>query len=81
MTGVQEDADSMLSQFKGSEDVVTSQYVICDRSLSLHRSYGQRLIVARNSKDPFYCNGPSECQTGVDEMCWQVAKVYSLHDL
>ena len=71
---VQEDADSMLTQFEDSEDVVTSQYVICNRSLSLHRSYGERLVVARTSKDPFYCNGPSECQSGADEMCWQVGK-------
>ena len=72
VTGVQEDADSMLTQFEDSVDVVTSGYVICNRSLSLHQSYGRRLVVSRTSKDPFYCNGPSECQSGADEMCWQV---------
>ena len=72
VTGVQEDADSMLTQFEDSDDVVTSEYVICNRSLSLHQSYGRRLVVSRTSKDPFYCNGPSECQSGADEMCWQV---------
>ena len=78
VAGLQEDADTMLRQFLGSKDFVTTQYVICNRSKSLHQSYGGRLVVQRTSQDPFYCNGPSECQSGADEMCWQVDSFLTL---
>ena len=59
----------LLKQVQRKEDVVKEKYIVCSRSNDLHRSFGKRLVIARDSRDPFYCNGPSECKSKADEPC------------
>ena len=59
----------LLKQLYRKEDVVKEKYIVCGRSKELHRSFGKRLVIARDSRDPFYCNGPSECKSKADESC------------
>ena len=59
----------LLKQVNRKEDVVKENYIVCSRSDQLHRSFGKRLVIARDSRDPFYCNGPSECKSEADESC------------
>ena len=56
-------------QMHRKEDVVEEKYIVCGRSKQLHRSFGKRMVIARDSRDPFYCNGPSECKSEADESC------------
>ena len=50
----------LLKQLQRKEMVVKEKYIVCDRSDELHRSFGKRLVIERDSRDPFFCNGPSE---------------------
>ena len=59
----------LLKQLQRKEMVVKEKYIVCDRSDGLHRSFGKRLVIERDSRDPFFCNGPSECKSGADEWC------------
>ena len=50
-------------QLEGGEEIVSEKYIICNSTNET------RLIISKNSDDPFYCDGVQHCESGADELC------------